>query len=102
MSKRGRGYQCTYCERRLEAVGSRSLVAATKDHVVPKSHGGQRTVWCCRQCNTLKGNMTPVEWSNFMRANPGWWKLPEFRYGIRLQDRRKYFSTPEPQDGAPI
>lgn len=90
MSKEGRGQLCTYCRRRLEAKGSRGRLAATRDHVMPKMHGGRRTVWCCRQCNTLKANMMPSEWSEFMRQNPEWWKQDRWRYGIRLRDRREY------------
>jgi len=86
----GRGAHCAYCQRRLEAIGSRSRLAATRDHVVPKSHGGHRRVWCCRQCNTLKANMMPWEWKSFMSRTPEWWRRPEFQYGIRLKDRSDY------------
>lgn len=77
MGKHGKGYHCTYCTRRLEAKTSLSRIAATKDHVLPQAHGGRgpmaHTVWCCRQCNSLKGDMMPDDWSEFMRAFPRWW-----------------------------
>lgn len=67
--------RCTYCHRVLEHPSSRSRVAATRDHVVPKHRGGTRTVPCCRQCNQLKRNMMPGEWKAFMERHPKWWKL---------------------------
>lgn len=49
------GYRCAYC-----GVG-----AATVDHVVPRSRGGddswQNLVACCLRCNGAKGNRTPGE-----------------------------------------
>jgi len=54
-----RGTVCTYCKRRLQQKGSHSALAATRDHVVPKSQGGYRTVWACFACNGLKGNLSP-------------------------------------------
>lgn len=73
MSKRGRGETCYWCTRTLESMGSRSGVAATRDHVVPQCQGGTHTVWCCWTCNVIKGNMTPYHWRGFMRDNPRWW-----------------------------
>jgi HNH endonuclease len=78
VSKRGRGEKCTYCKRTLEAMSSLSRVAATKDHIIPKSKGGRQTVWACRQCNAIKGDMEPDVWAAFMADWPEWWKHPEF------------------------
>jgi hypothetical protein len=78
MSKRGKGERCAYCKRTLESVTASSRVAATRDHVVPKSRGailGERTVWACRLCNMLKANMMPDEWAWFMHEFPFWWKI---------------------------
>jgi hypothetical protein len=57
-------------------------VAATRDHVVPKKLGGTKRVWACRQCNGLKADMMPDEWTVFMARHPEWWKMPEFKYGM--------------------
>lgn len=65
---------CYWCGRQLEGPGSPSSVALTRDHVLPQSRGGVRTVPCCRTCNNLKGNMLPEEWRAFMVANPEWWR----------------------------
>lgn len=81
MCSNGRGARCAYCDRVLEAVTSPNRIAATRDHVVPKSSGGERRVWACRQCNALKHNMMPNEWSAFMQKFPEWWKRPEFQRG---------------------
>lgn len=81
----GRGAHCTYCKRQLESKRSPSKLAATKDHVIAKSKGGlhlqNNKVWCCRQCNMLKADMTETQWKYFMRHNPEWWKRPEFQVG---------------------
>lgn len=84
MRKRGKWERCAYCNRTLEAVTSPSRLAATKDHIMPKSRGGRATVWACRQCNAIKGDMEPHVWAAFMADWPEWWKQPEFRnYGHR-------------------
>lgn len=65
---------CTYCKRELEKPTSRSRTAATSDHVMPASVGGQRKVRCCRQCNQLKGDIHPSVWRWFTEHYPAWWK----------------------------
>jgi hypothetical protein len=92
MSKRGKGQNCAYCRRIMEATGSAGKLAATKDHVVPKSKWapidriyGSRLVWCCRQCNTIKGDMMPADWENFMAVNPQWWRLPLYQFGANAK-----------------
>jgi hypothetical protein len=47
----------------------------TRDHVHPKSQGGQITVICCRTCNNIKGDMLPAIWEAFMAAFPRWWTM---------------------------
>lgn len=73
MSKRGKGQRCTYCRRVLEAVGSRGILAATRDHTHPAWDGGKTTVWACRFCNCLKGPVTMEVWEKFMAENPNYW-----------------------------
>lgn len=85
MSRRGKGERCTYCDRVLEATGSRTRLEATRDHVVPKSRGGDRTVWACRLCNAIKGDMLPDEWAAFMADYPRWWLLTQFRAITRFR-----------------
>ena len=77
----GKGATCDYCMRRLESSKSKGKLAATRDHVHPKSLGGTYRVWCCRQCNQIKGDMTITEWRYFRRHNPEWWKRPELQFG---------------------
>jgi len=81
MNTSGRGARCAYCERRLEASTSRGKLAATRDHYHPKSRGGTVRVWCCRQCNTIKADMTASQWLYFRRHNPEWWRRPELQFG---------------------
>lgn len=49
--------------------------AATIDHVIPKSKDKRADVYenmrcCCDRCNTDKSNMKPIEYINFIQANP--------------------------------
>ncbi len=42
----------------------------TMDHIVPLARGGRSTkdnlVACCKECNTSKKNMLPLEWEAFL------------------------------------
>lgn len=57
---------CYYCRRQ---VGSRAL---TMDHLVPLGRGGRsvrgNVVPACKDCNTRKKSLLPVEWSEYMKA----------------------------------
>lgn len=70
----GEGNPCAYCARGMTKRGPRQLYP-TRDHVIPVSRGGTKTVWACERCNAIKGNMMPDEWAAFMAANPGWWTM---------------------------
>ncbi|MCL2789076.1 MAG: HNH endonuclease [Desulfobulbus sp.] len=53
---------CWYCGRQ---VGYHNL---TMDHVIPLTRGGRSTkdnlVPCCKECNTSKQSLLPVEWED--------------------------------------
>ena len=57
---------CYYCRRR---VGIRAL---SMDHIVPLSRGGRgvrgNVVPACKDCNSRKQSMLPVEWGEYVRA----------------------------------
>jgi 5-methylcytosine-specific restriction endonuclease McrA len=57
---------CYYCRRR---VGARAL---TMDHIVPLGRGGRsirgNVVPACKECNTRKRSMVPVEWQAYLDA----------------------------------
>lgn len=74
MAVRGHGEYCAYCKREMVAY---SMTHPTRDHVMPRSKGGRKTVLACVTCNNLKGNMLPEAWACFMEANPGWWAKRE-------------------------
>lgn len=63
------GGVCHYCQCRVEPS------ELTLDHIVPVSRGGRSTkgncVACCKECNTRKKQLTPVEWAGYLeRHNP--------------------------------
>ncbi|MFP3928872.1 MAG: HNH endonuclease [Desulfobacteraceae bacterium] len=55
---------CYYCGRR---VGRANL---TMDHIVPLARGGRstrgNTVPACKECNTRKRYLLPVEWEEYL------------------------------------
>jgi 5-methylcytosine-specific restriction endonuclease McrA len=55
---------CFYCRSR---VGGRAL---TMDHIVPLGRGGRsargNVVPACKDCNSKKQAMVPVEWSEYL------------------------------------
>jgi 5-methylcytosine-specific restriction endonuclease McrA len=57
---------CWYCGQK---VGYANL---TMDHVIPLARGGRSTkdnlVPCCKECNTKKKSLLPVEWTEYMEA----------------------------------
>jgi HNH endonuclease len=57
--------RCYYCHQSID------LLAATEDHKVPKSRGGQdiyeNVVAACWGCNTQKGPMTAEEYRDYRR-----------------------------------
>ncbi len=56
---------CYYCGRK---VPPREL---TMDHLVPIARGGHSSkgniVPCCKECNTQKNTMLPVEWEEYLK-----------------------------------
>ena len=57
---------CHYC---LCSVGRAYL---TMDHLVPLSRGGKsrkgNIVPCCKECNSKKKYLLPVEWDEYLKA----------------------------------
>jgi 5-methylcytosine-specific restriction endonuclease McrA len=41
------------------------------DHIIPLSRGGRSTkgnvVPCCKECNTAKKQLLPMEWEDYLR-----------------------------------
>lgn len=62
------GFACAYCGKKL------SLRTVTKDHVIPRSRGGQdvllNVVASCSECNGLKADKTPAEAGLKLRVQP--------------------------------
>ena len=73
-------HRCCYCGHRMEEIDKRILPympqnAATKEHVIPKSYGGEtkfeNLVAACSLCNYLRGNMDYIAFSNLIKK---WFK----------------------------
>jgi len=56
--------RCSYCGAETPAK------KLTMDHIVPIARGGQSSkgniTQCCKECNTKKKNMLPIEWQEYM------------------------------------
>ena len=63
--KRGAGI-CYYCGKRFRPD------ELTMDHIVPIIRGGKTTkgniVPCCKECNSKKKYMLPMEWGEYMES----------------------------------
>lgn len=57
---------CYYCRRQVEPR------ALTMDHIVPLGRGGTsvrgNVVPACKDCNTRKKSLLPVEWRDYLDA----------------------------------
>lgn len=64
--------KCYYCERPFGVAiyGTDIVLAKTKDHVIPKSKGGNNTktnlVPACSKCNYLKDSYLPNEFADYI------------------------------------
>ena len=58
--------RCHYCHRNIPPAD------LTMDHVVPISRGGKSTkgniVACCKECNTQKKHLMPMEWEEYLTS----------------------------------
>lgn len=57
---------CHYCGNKFPPK------ELTMDHIVPISRGGRSVkgniVPCCKECNTKKRQLLPLEWNDYMRS----------------------------------
>lgn len=55
------GGHCAYCDKKMDITKTNSHDAPTRDHVVPKYHGGTNhpanLVCACFECNKNKGSL---------------------------------------------
>ncbi len=60
---------CHYCRRHV------GIARLTMDHVVPLGRGGRsrrgNVVPACKDCNTRKRSLVPVEWDEYVRSLGG-------------------------------
>lgn len=69
------GFPCHYCGRLMDRDDYD--LHPTKDHLNTKAEGGKardrKVVWCCRACNSVRGDMALWQWRIFMDHNPEWY-----------------------------
>lgn len=78
---------CAYCRRKTEMPsllpGKHHDLIATVEHIVPLCRGGNmrgdNITLACAACNSMKADMTPHQWAEFMMANPQWWQRSKLR-----------------------
>jgi hypothetical protein len=87
---------CAYCDRPLAAKGKRPRSGRSPreiDHIIPDKHGKggcdcpENKVYVCSGrdgCNETKGDMTPLEYYNFLDANG---RFDDGGYSIRQRER---------------
>lgn len=86
--KMKRPAHCYWCKRQLEPSWSQGQCAFTKDHIVPQSEGGKKWLPCCRACNTMKADMSPERWREFMADFPRWWQHYPMTAAVIIQKSR--------------
>lgn len=78
-------YTCQYCGKNDRQLGSRNEL--TRDHIIPRSRGGQDTwtncVTACSRCNAKKDNKTPAEAGLTLRTRPFVPHMVALRWQIR-------------------
>ncbi|MGK0289893.1 MAG: 5-methylcytosine-specific restriction protein A [bacterium] len=66
-NQRGNG-QCLYCKTRIPPK------QLTMDHRIPIIRGGKSTknniVPCCKECNSKKKYLLPIEWDAYLKDMP--------------------------------
>lgn len=82
------GKNCAYCNRVMDRGDY--MLMPTRDHVIPRTRGGNQLVICCQQCNCIKADMMPGQWEVFMTLHPRWWLLSKGHLRIA---RRGIFPT---------
>lgn len=67
------GKPCPYCGETMHAVKTRSGKIhprfPTRDHVYPKSRGGNTTLVVCSTCNATKRDLIPSAWLAWIARN---------------------------------
>lgn len=58
--------RCSYCGAEVPAK------KLTMDHIVPIARGGRSTkgniTQCCKECNSKKKSLLPIEWQEYMEG----------------------------------
>lgn len=74
------GCRCVYCKRRVQRVFKTDKSMATKDHIIPRGHGGtsefKNLTLACYGCNHKRGDIEQGEFIRLMSANasPAEWQ----------------------------
>lgn len=79
--------RCRYCRHTTFKGGTPEAWAkphrvATRDHVVPKSIGGTKTVLSCKACNNAKGDAPAALFEQYMREHDRVPDAKKFRHWV--------------------
>lgn len=86
-------FQCAYCGT---FITDKYL---SRDHVYPKSKGGNVTTACCAECNEKKKNMLPLEWAlhasqHQLDFNFGLFRQIDAKIGPKVKTSRRINNKP--------
>jgi hypothetical protein len=78
---------CFYCGRPIRKVPVKLHTRPpedlqTRDHPLPKSKGGQETVWSCLGCNETKRDLTLDEFRVVQAFRAGLVPLPAYKFAM--------------------
>lgn len=79
------GCRCVYCNRRVQRVFKGDDSMATRDHIIPRGHGGtadfDNLTLACKGCNNKRGDMEQGEFIRLMASNakPHEWRQAQRR-----------------------
>jgi len=69
----GKNKKCCYCSRCFGDYHDNVILKPTKEHLLPTSKGGgnekQNILLACQLCNSMKSNMTLLEFKDFLFKN---------------------------------
>lgn len=83
--------RCSYCGREYS-----DRIKKTKDHLVPKSKGGngrENIIHCCGDCNNIKADRTPEEFAEFLKIYMPRHLETRYQRDKMIENIKKYYKN---------